>query len=371
MNYVVLAMVSAVGSGLAGAPQAGVIETSAPAAVSVDRAALTLPAPKAGRTRPLVVVVAENAGAETTDFVVPYGVLKDSGVADVRALSTGEGPVQLLRGVLIAVDQTVAAFDQAEPAGADVVIVPAQKSPSDPVLVDWLQSQAARGAVIVSVCEGARVVARAGLFEGRRATSHWSSLNALEHTYPQTQWVRNSRYIQDGQVISSTGVTASIPLSLALVEAIGGREVALATAGRLGVGEWGPHHRTADFSLSRMDFAHAVLRVLAFWTHEKIELPVSNGIDEVDMALQSDVWGRSARAHVVTTSSQSAPVVTEHGLVVLPGDQPRPGRFVIPAETGSTVMHLDRAIDTMGRRYGPLARRLAVSGLEYDPPGAH
>lgn len=49
----------------------------------------TLPAPKAGRKRPLVVVVAENGGAETTDFVVPYGVLKDSGVADVRSLSTG------------------------------------------------------------------------------------------------------------------------------------------------------------------------------------------------------------------------------------------------------------------------------------------
>ena len=182
------------------------------------------------------------------------------------------------------------------------------------------------------------------------------------------EWVRNSRYLQDGPVISTTGVTASIPVSLALVEAIGGRAVAVETAGRLGLTSWSTAHRTADFSLSRMDFIRAVLRVLAIWTHEKIELPVADGIDEVDMALQSDVWGRSARARVVTTSTSRAPVISEHGLVILPEDLPRPGRFVIPSEPGSTVSRLDGAIDTMGRRYGPLARRLAVSGLEYDPP---
>lgn len=373
MNYVVLAMVATVGASLAAAPQAAATEARVSAPVSAPAvpphtAPLTLPRPKAGRARPLVVVVAENAGAETTDFVVPYGVLKDSGVTDVRALSTGEGPVQLLRGIRIMADQTISAFDKAEPAGADIVIVPAQMSPNDPVLISWLQSQAARGAVIVSVCEGARTVARAGLFEGRRATSHWSSLKALERSYPGTEWVRNRRYVQDGPVISTTGVTASIPVSLALVEAIGGREVAMATAGRLGLDHWNADHRTADFSLSRMDFMRAVLRVLAIWTHEKIELPVADGIDEVDMALQSDVWGRSARAHVVTTSTSAAPVISEHGLVILPGDLPQPGRFVIPTEAGSTITRLDGAIDAMGRRYGPLARRLAVSGLEYVPP---
>lgn len=365
MKYVVLAMVIAVGAGMATAPQAPAAATlTSDAALS---APLTLPRPKAGRARPLVVVVAQNAGAEVTDFVVPYGVLKDSGVADVRALSTGEGPVQLLRGILITADQTITDFDEAEPAGADIVVVPAQMSPNDPVLIAWLRSQAARGAVIVSVCEGARVVARAGLFEGRQAISHWSSFQSLERTYPRTEWVRNRRYVQDGPVISTAGVTASIPVSLALVEAIGGRDVALATAGRLGVSNWNPDHRTADFSLSRTDFVRAVLRVLAFWTHEQIELPVADGIDEVDMALKSDVWGRSARARVVTTSTSTAPVVSEHGLIILPADQPRPGRFVIPTEAGTTASRLDGAIEAMGRRYGPLGRRLAVSGLEYDP----
>ena len=369
MNYAVLLSLAVLGAVLAGAPAAGATEAIAPTSTlaAEQTTALILPSPKEGRRRPLVVVVAENAGAELTDFVIPYGVLKDSGVADVRSLSTAEGPIRLLRGILIEADQTISAFDEAEPAGADVVVVPAQRSSDDAGLIAWLQSQADRGAVIVSVCEGARIVAKAGLFYGRRATSHWSSLESLERSYPETEWVRDMRYVQDGQVISTTGVTASIPVSLALVEAIGGRETALATAGRLGVDGWDASHRTDDFSLSRTDFMRAVVRVLAIWNHEKIELPVSNGIDEIDMALRGDVWGRSARARVVTTSTTTTPVVSEHGLVILPEEQPRPGRFVIPVGAGPTADRLDDAIEAMGRRYGPLGRRLAISGLEYTP----
>jgi hypothetical protein len=73
-------------------PTAPFAQAAAPvASASADR--LVLPAPKAGRSRPLVVVVAENLGAETTDFTIPYGVLKASGVADVRSLSTAPGPI--------------------------------------------------------------------------------------------------------------------------------------------------------------------------------------------------------------------------------------------------------------------------------------
>ena len=339
-------------------------------AVSAERAdaPLTLPRPKDGRTRPLIVVVGENDGAETTDFVVPYGVLKDSGVADVRSLSTREGPLQLLRAVRIMADQTISAFEASEPAGADIVIIPAQIAPRDAALTAWVQSQAARGAVIISVCEGARVLAHAGLLDGRRAATHWSALKELDRAYPDTDWVRDLRYVQDGPIISTTGVTASIPMSLALVEAIGGRAAARATADRLGVSDWTASHRTADFNLSRGDFLRAVGTVLAVWTHETIELPVADGVDEVALALRSDAWARSYRSRVATTSVDQAAVTSKRGLVILPDATPHRGRFVIPADQGPAAAQLDRAIDGMAERYGPAARRFAVLGLEYDAP---
>lgn len=339
---------------------------AAPVAEAHSPDRLQLPAPKAGRARPLVAVVAGNDGAETTDFAIPYGVLKDSGVADVVSLSTRPGPVQLKMALRIQADETLAQFDAREPAGADVVIVPAQMSPKDPALAAWLRQQAARGATIVSVCEGARVLANAGLLDGKRATTHWHALEGLEKAYPGTTWVRDRRYVQDGAIISTTGVTASIPMSLALVEAIGGRDVAQATARRLGVSGWSAAHRTADYRLSRTDYVHAVGALAAVWSHETVEAPVADGVDEVALALRADTWARSFRAKVVTTRSGLAPVRSRHGLVILPDQEPKAGRTVIPAYAGPPAPQLDAALADLGRRYGPATARLARIGLEYD-----
>jgi transcriptional regulator GlxA family with amidase domain len=327
---------------------------------------LRLPPPKAGRARPLVAVVAANDGAETTDFTIPYGVLKESGVADVVSLSTRPGPVQLMMSLRIQADETLAQFDADQPAGADVVIVPAMMSPKDPALAAWLRGQAARGATIVSVCEGARVLANAGLLDGKRATTHWHALEGLEKAYPQTTWVRDRRYVQDGAIISTTGVSASIPVSLALVEAIGGREAAQATARRIGVAGWSAAHRTADYRLTGGDYTRAVGAMAALWTHETVEAPVADGVDEVALALRADVWARSFRAKVVATRAGRAPVRSRHGLVILPDQDPKPGRRVIPAHAGPAAEQLDASLADLGRSYGPATVRLARMGLEYD-----
>lgn len=348
-------------------PSGPFAQAAAPVAgAGADR--LALPAPKAGRSRPLVVVVAENLGAETTDFTIPYGVLKASGVADVRSLSTAPGPIKLRMSLRVMADQTLAEFDAAEPTGADIVIVPAQASPKAPGLTAWVQAQAAKGATIVSVCEGARVLANAGLLKNRRATTHWAAIEGLTKAYPQTTWVRDRRYVQDGPFISTTGVTASIPMSLALVEAIGGRGVAEATAREFGVADWSAAHRSADFQFRKGDLAAGVKAVAAVWAHETVEAPISDGVDEVALALRTDAWSRSYRTKVVTTHRGGAPVRSRHGLTILPDAVARSGRYVIPGDAGPAAPQLDTALAAMDRRYGPMAVRLATLGLEYDAP---
>jgi putative intracellular protease/amidase len=331
---------------------------------------LILPRPKAGRSRPLVVVVAENDGAETTDFIIPYGVLKASGLAEVRSLSTASGPTQLHMALRIQTDQTLAQFDAAEPAGADIIIVPAQMKPRDPALTAWVAAQARRGATIVSICEGARVLAAAGLLEGRRATTHWSALKPLEKKYPGTTWVRDRRYVQDGPIISTTGVTASIPASLALVEALGGRQAARDLADRLGAGDWGPAHHTADFKITSRDYLQGLGNLLAFWSHETVEAPVTDGIDEVALALWTDSWARSFKSRVVATRPGRAPVLTLHGLTVIPDAEPKAGRYRLSVTSDPAAGQLDRALDALRTRYGERSERLSWLGLEYDRPGS-
>jgi transcriptional regulator GlxA family with amidase domain len=80
------------------------------------------------------------------------------------------------------------------------------------------------------VCTGAFLLARAGLLDGRRVTTHWNACAALARHYPSLKVEPDPIFVRDGNVYTSAGVTAGIDLALALVEEDLGREVALAVA---------------------------------------------------------------------------------------------------------------------------------------------
>ena len=120
-----------------------------------------------GRERAVIAVVGFNAATEVTDYVVPYGVLAESGVADVVALGTSDGPIQMKPALRFNPQATIHAFDMRYPDGADYVVVPnVYEGENDPALLEWLRSQAAKGATIVGICDGVPTLANAGLLGG-------------------------------------------------------------------------------------------------------------------------------------------------------------------------------------------------------------
>lgn len=328
--------------------------------------ALTLPAPKPGHARPLIAIVAGNDGTETTDFTIPYGVLKESGVADVVSVSTVAGPVQLMPAMKIEADRTMAQFDAANPNGADIVIVPAQHNDSNPKLIAWVRAQYAKGATVVSICTGAIVVARAGLFDGKSATTHWHAIDDLAKEYPRTHWVRDRRYVQDGRVISTTGISASMPVSLALVEAIAGPEAAARTAKAMGASQWSTQHHSADFGLTMPRILLVAGNYLSFWRHETIDAPVTNGFDEVQLALASDAWSQSFMTEVVTTSPDTKTVTSRHGLVLIPDARPDAAHAKLAAHDVPSLQALNRALGDIDARYGKATGDFAAMSMEYD-----
>jgi transcriptional regulator GlxA family with amidase domain len=180
-----------------------------------------------GRERAVIAVLAYNPATEVTDYVVPYGILAESGVAEVLAVATAGGPIEMSPALRFQAETTTSTFDARFPDGADYVIVPnIYDGQDDPRVHDWLRQQAGRGAVIVGICDGVPALANAGLLQGRRATGHWRTIDGLERKHRETKWLRNTRYVADGNVITTSGVSASIPISVALVEAVGGRPAA-------------------------------------------------------------------------------------------------------------------------------------------------
>lgn len=321
-----------------------------------------------GRTRPVIAVAGENSGTELTDFVIPYGILSASGAADVFTVASSAGPMQLRPALRIQPDLTLRDFDHRYPDGADYVIVPALMTMGDeqPLLVDWIRAQADRGATIVSICDGAFPVAQAGVFKGHRATGHWATHQRRVREFPETRWLRNSRYVADGKVISSAGVSASIPVSLALVEAIAGVDRATNLAHELGVEDWRSDHDSERFRLGAGGYA------LAFgnWLHrpQTVGMPIADGIDEITLALSADAFSRTYRSRAFSMSHSRDVVRSRHGLAVLPdavtAESAAPD-YLRSAPNVPSAQSLDHALADIAKRYGRRTASFVALQLEY------
>lgn len=318
--------------------------------------------PHAEGMRPLVAVVGENRMTEMADFLVPYGVLSRAGIADVVALSTDAGPLHLTPTLSVRTPMTTTEFARRYPQGADYLIVPAVHDSADPALVRFVAAQAAAGAMIVGICDGAKVLAQAGLLDGRRATAHWYSRSQREHDFPAVRWQDGRRYVVDGKLVTSSGVSAALPVSLALVEAIGGQAKAAALGSELGVADWSPRLDDQASHLGFDGYRAAVTNTLAFWRHETFGVPLHAGIDEVALALRIDAWARSYRTEVLATGV--APVISRAGLELLPDTSatdlsPLPGRALPAGEV------LDEALTLLAARYDAQTAQLVAAQLEY------
>jgi transcriptional regulator GlxA family with amidase domain len=96
--------------------------------------------------------------------------------------------------------------------------------------LDWLRDQSGKARRFGSVCTGALMLAKAGLLDGRRATTHWNWCEELARDYPRIKVDPTPIYVRDGNCYTSAGVTAGIDLALALVEEDLGRSIALQVA---------------------------------------------------------------------------------------------------------------------------------------------
>jgi putative intracellular protease/amidase len=347
-------------------------DTRPPEPVATTEQATTIEAlrpPK--RKRPVIAIATFNAATEITDFMVSYGVLKRADVADVTIVAERAETVQLYPARLaIEPDETIAAFDQRLPDGADYIVVPAMDPGTDPVLIAWLLSQRDKGATIVSICNGSRILANAGLLDGRRATGHWSAIAELQKNQPQMTYVPDRRYVADDGVSTSTGITASVPVMLTLVEAIAGRDKALAVAADLGVTSWDARHRSATFELTLEHKKTFIRNAVSLWRKESVGIPVEAGVDEITLSLTADAWQRSNLANVVTLGET---VTSRHGLVIHP-DKPAGTavNHLLPAPSpDAPATAIERELPLIAARYDAPTAGIVALQMEYPWTGGN
>lgn len=320
------------------------------------------------RPQPVVVIVGDNGGTELTDFVIPYGVLSSSGVAKVVSVSTVPGNMKMFPALKVQAQYTLQQFDKAFPQGADYVVIPAIRDKDNGDLIKWLTAQSGKGSSLISICNGAITLANTGLMNGHRATAHWASEKSRAVDFPDVFWQKNIRYVADGKIISSAGISASLPISIALVQAIAGSDKANKLAAELGVIDWGSKHSSDAFQQQNDDPSMS-WRVKQK-TPARLNIPLSDGMDEIALALRAEAYTHSGAAQVVSVSDSVNPIRTRHNLLIVPDKQIviistqsaalNPKTTVLPSATA-----LDMALDEIANEYGSPAAAQAARVMEY------
>jgi putative intracellular protease/amidase len=320
------------------------------------------------RSRPLIAIVGINDATETTDYLMPTGILRRANIADVVMLSTKPGPVNLYPALAVEADTTIEAFDARHPEGPDYVIIPAMSRDDDPAVMVWLRKQARGGAVIIAICAGAKVASAAGLLNERRATTHWYYLKDLLKSGSSIHYTADRRIVVDRGIATTTGVTASMPMMLILIEAIAGRDKAEAVAENLGLGRFDARHDSSAFRLSR-SFAMTVLgNRLAVWSHDSLGIALAPGLDEVSLALVADAWSRTYRSRVELLATSMGAATSRNGVRLVPDR-------VTAAWSDERLLHdelskkpadaLNSALQDIRTRYGQATAHIVAMQLEY------
>jgi putative intracellular protease/amidase len=311
------------------------------------------------QARPLVAILAEPRGTVPADLMNPYAILAESGAVDVRVVSPTPAPVRLSPGQAWVRPQATWANLGRRP---DVIVVPAMEAEDDPARAAWLRAQVKAGARILAICNGARAVANTGLLDGRQATVHWYSLKAMAKAHPTVAWRRDRRWVTDGPITTTTGISAAEPATLRLLEELAGRELMLATAARLRLPPPDPRHDGRDFRLTGNGMALVVGNAAAIWNHENVALPLAAGFDERALGAALDGWSRTYRSTAWVTGAPATR--SRHGLVVyrsrdLPDRFDRRIPLPEPEVTASTFAQIRQA-------YGERTARFVA--LQFEHP---
>lgn len=159
---------------------------------------------------------------------------------------------------------------------------------SNPPLLRWLREQSKKVRRLGSVCTGAFVLAKAGLLDGRRATTHWCFTQKLKDEYPKVSVDPDPIFVRDGKLVTAAGVTSGIDLCLSLVEEDLGLDIALRVARALVLfvrragGE-----KQFSTALAFQSSSKIPLRELPIWIVENLEKPLS--VDQLASRMRTSV----------------------------------------------------------------------------------
>jgi transcriptional regulator GlxA family with amidase domain len=179
-------------------------------------------------TTPIAFLIGEHVNV--IDMAGPWEVFQDvmlpnggESAFDLFTVGPSKAPLAATGGLTI-----VPHYSYSDAPRAAIVVVPAHHGSA--ATLEWLRVAARRADLVMSVCTGAFIVARAGLLDGLTATTHHQFQDSFAREFPRVKLERGVRYVEHEKVATAGGLTSGIDLALRVVERYHGAEIARATA---------------------------------------------------------------------------------------------------------------------------------------------
>jgi hypothetical protein len=276
--------------------------------------------------------------------------------------------------------------------------IPRARSPENRDVLHWLRDHVGPDTTLLTICGGSWVAADAGLLDGRTATTHRNLFGRLGEQHPGVRWTQGRRWVEDGNVISSGGITAAVDATLRAIEQLAGRAVTEATAAAIGY----PHLDLLDDPSYTVPIAGTSSRTInALARPDRTELGVAlyDGVSELDVASIIDLYPRTLANTIRPIGTSPGVVTTRHGLHLVPrhhlGRTPAVDRLLVPGtppaavtrrldaargelpvpehvHAASEVFPFDAVLADIARHDSRAAARLVATGIEYPAdPASH
>jgi len=177
---------------------------------------------------------------EVLDFAGPFEVF--STASRLKSRLDPQSPV-LFEVVTIADDKRIVCargglklmpdFEITTHPHLDVLVIPGGIVTAElkrKQIIEWIARTASKTQITTSVCTGAFLLGQAGLLKGKRATTHWEDIDDLRSMFPEIDVQAEARWVDNGQIVTSAGISAGIDMSLHLVSRLESQELAVKTA---------------------------------------------------------------------------------------------------------------------------------------------
>lgn len=172
---------------------------------------------------------------EVLDFAGPFEVFSTTKVHEekpftVYTVSQNGEMITARNGLKVKPDYSI---EDLPPV--DILIIPGGKGAREnevknDIVINWVRQQMKEVKLMTSVCTGALLLAKAGLLEGLKATTHWASIQTFKKDFPNVEVMENVKFVDEGHIITSAGISAGINMSFHIVKNLLGVEIAEETA---------------------------------------------------------------------------------------------------------------------------------------------